>query len=279
MLEFNNLLPTYPQTLIQFWSTAPPQSISIAVCTMTALLATSCIVNLQCFLSLWYRSCNSFHAGNESTECCNRAVAAASGRRWMSFHRASKLQVWFGWYQASVSLAPKYTREGGSQQKMKRQQVPLLVCVQQNTKMLFLHYLLKARSENLKDKVTQSWSLPAKACPDRRLSDVQVKAQKKQEGTQFPTSIMEKLWSTKISAARVLQFLISLQISSTFLPFPIEPLHICSFFTPFFFFHPLNNKDKSQVTLQECQTSYFKIKSYPIQTWTRVFPGTSVDTA
>lgn len=64
-----------------------------------------------------------------------------------------------------------------------------------------------------------------------------------------------------------------LQISSAFSPFPVELLPICSIFFP-----PLNIKDKSQITLQGCQSSCLKIKSYPIPMWTRVFPETPADT-
>lgn len=124
----------------------------------------------------------------------------------------------------------------------------------------------------------RSWALRAEPAP-REAVNAQGKHQKQQEDStsikHHGVSPPRTSHSTKTSLAGIYNFL---SIFSTNLQriFNISCWAFTNLF--FFFFFPLNIKDKSQITLQGCQSSCLKIKSYPIPMWTRVFPETSVGT-
>lgn len=131
--------------------------------------------------------------------------------------------------------------------------------------MRFPCYLLKEASENRKSKMTQRtgpFMLKPTQTEDSQMYRSKIKSNRSTFNLyQAPWRNFSKNFTfhKDLCFNRYLQFPFNLQVSSTFLPFLVELLHICS--TIF----SLNNKDKCQTILQECQSSCLKIKSYPIQ--------------
>lgn len=230
-----------------------------------AFLATSCMAHF--FLITGTDHCNSVHTGNESIAGTQLVQEEPRG----AVCPVTKPQSRFSWYKASLSLSHKDTGKEGSWYQF------CFVC--SRILMLFPCYLLKAASENRKGKVTQRtgpFMLEPTQMEDCQMYRSQIKSNRS------TLNLCQASWRNfsknftfhkDLCFNRYLQFPFKLQISSTFLPFPAELLHICSII-----FLSLNNKDKSQIILQECQNSCLKIKSYPIQMWTRVFPEISEDT-